>query len=150
MFYAKLNDEKKVEQYPYTLTDLRINTPNTSFPDHIDEATTLFFNLVPVKPAVQPKENYRINLERIAVLQDNEWVEEWIETPASSEQIKERTTACIKDIREKRNRYLLDSDWTQLPDALVNTKEWALYRQKLRDLTLQEGFPWEIIWPEAT
>jgi hypothetical protein len=149
MFYAKLNNQKKVERYPYTLTDLRIDTPNTSFPEHIDEDTALSFGVVPVKPTTPPKENHKTNLERIAVLQDTEWVEEWVEIPATSEQIKERIAACANDVREKRNCYLADSDWTQLPDASVNAKEWGFYRQKLRDLTLQEGFPWEIIWPET-
>ena len=40
-------------------------------------------------------------------------------------------------IREKRNRKLLDSDWTQMPDSpLSDSKkaEWATYRQQLRDL----------------
>lgn len=39
--------------------------------------------------------------------------------------------------REKRDRLLQASDWTQMPDsALSDTKkaEWATYRQALRDL----------------
>ena len=33
-----------------------------------------------------------------------------------------------------RNRELLDSDWTQLPDAPTDKIAWAEYRQALRDL----------------
>ena len=39
--------------------------------------------------------------------------------------------------RQKRNRLLEGSDWTQMPDSpLSDTKkaEWATYRQQLRDL----------------
>ena len=33
-----------------------------------------------------------------------------------------------------RNRELLESDWTQLPDAPANKAAWAIYRQALRDM----------------
>lgn len=54
----------------------------------------------------------------------------------------------IKLIREKRNLLLTESDWTQLPDAPVDSQSWAEYRQKLRDITIQAKFPNEIVWPE--
>ena len=41
------------------------------------------------------------------------------------------------NVREERNRRLLQSDWTQLPDSpLSDSKktEWATYRQQLRDM----------------
>lgn len=53
-----------------------------------------------------------------------------------------------KAVRDDRNQRLADSDWTQLPDAPINAQEWAIYRQALRDITEQAGFPWEINWPE--
>lgn len=49
--------------------------------------------------------------------------------------------------RTKRNQLLTDSDWTQLPDAPVDASAWATYRQALRDITDQEGFPTDITWP---
>ncbi len=51
-------------------------------------------------------------------------------------------------MREDRNRRLADTDWTQLADAPVNAQAWATYRQALRDVTAQAGFPWDIAWPE--
>lgn len=56
-------------------------------------------------------------------------------------------------IREKRNRKLLDSDWTQSADSpLSDSKkaEWATYRQALRDLTnnyTNEDSINDIVWP---
>lgn len=151
MFYAKLTADKKVEQYPYTLTDLRIQTPNTSFPKEIDDATALFFGVVPVTPTTPPPQTFDTNLQRTAILQDDTWVEEWVQTPATPEQIEERTAAATLDARLKRNQLLTDCDWTQLPDApapFFGANEWTTYRQKLRDITSQAGFPWEITWPE--
>jgi len=53
-----------------------------------------------------------------------------------------------KSVRTNRNKRLADCDWTQLPDAPVLRATWATYRQKLRDVTAQEGFPWNVVWPE--
>ena len=50
--------------------------------------------------------------------------------------------------RFKRDRLLSESDWTQAPDAPVDQAAWAAYRQALRDVPQQEGFPTDINWPE--
>lgn len=48
----------------------------------------------------------------------------------------------------KRDRLLVNSDWTQLPDVPLATKEaWTIYRQQLRDISTQVGFPTQIEWP---
>jgi len=51
-------------------------------------------------------------------------------------------------IRKQRNQLLQSSDWTQLPDVPLSTKEaWAVYRQALRDVTNQPD-PFNITWPQ--
>lgn len=52
-------------------------------------------------------------------------------------------------VRADRTKRLADSDWTQLSDAPVTGTAWATYRQALRDITSQAGFPWTITWPDA-
>jgi len=54
-----------------------------------------------------------------------------------------------KSVRETRNQKLKDTDWTQVADAPVDKAAWATYRQKLRDITTQAGFPWDVTWPDA-
>jgi hypothetical protein len=50
----------------------------------------------------------------------------------------------------RRAELLAASDWTQLPDVPLATKtSWAAYRQELRDITAQSGFPQAIVWPAA-
>jgi hypothetical protein len=50
--------------------------------------------------------------------------------------------------REQRDALLAASDWTQLPDVPEATREaWAVYRQALRDVPQQAGFPENIDWP---
>jgi len=51
------------------------------------------------------------------------------------------------EIRAKRNKLLAESDWTQLEDTPVDKAAWATYRQNLRDITDQEGFPSNLAWP---
>jgi hypothetical protein len=51
-------------------------------------------------------------------------------------------------MRNKRDRLISVTDWTQLPDVPPTTAEkWLPYRQALRDIALQEGFPENITWP---
>jgi hypothetical protein len=61
----------------------------------------------------------------------------------------ENTTNKNADIRAQRTAILEQSDWTQLPDVPESTRlKWQQYRQALRDITLQEGFPENIVWPQ--
>ena len=55
-----------------------------------------------------------------------------------------------KSVRDSRNTKLSECDWTQLSDSPeANKAAWATYRQALRDITKQAGFPWTIDWPVA-
>lgn len=51
-------------------------------------------------------------------------------------------------VRSQRDALLAQSDWTQLPDVPQAIKaKWATYRQALRDIPLQSGFPTAVVWP---
>ena len=69
--------------------------------------------------------------------------------PLSSEDLQSRTNALAASVRAERKSKLLASDWTQLADAVVEKAAWASYRQLLRDLPQQEGFPDNVVWPTA-
>lgn len=51
------------------------------------------------------------------------------------------------NIRTERNAKLAESDWTQVSDAQIDQAAWATYRQALRDIPSQVGFPNEVTWP---
>jgi hypothetical protein len=53
-----------------------------------------------------------------------------------------------KSVRTTRGTKLAECDWTQVADAPVDKAVWATYRQALRDVTAQSGFPWTITWPD--
>lgn len=54
------------------------------------------------------------------------------------------------EVKQIRNTMLLGSDWTQLPNNPLTSEQqaaWATYRQELRDISSQSGYPFNIIWP---
>lgn len=56
-----------------------------------------------------------------------------------------------EEARSKRDKLLADTDWTQVLDAPIDTvtrEAYRVYRQALRDIPEQEGFPEAITWPE--
>jgi hypothetical protein len=63
-------------------------------------------------------------------------------TPPSDEQLD-------YSHKVRRSELLIQSDWTQLPDVPQTVKtKWAEYRQALRDITEQDGYPQTVLWPE--
>ena len=54
------------------------------------------------------------------------------------------------EIRAERNHLLSLCDWTQNADSPLDSDQksaWAAYRQALRDVPEQQGFPYDVIWP---
>jgi hypothetical protein len=51
-------------------------------------------------------------------------------------------------LRNGRGNLLQGSDWTQVPDAPVDSAAWAVYRQQLRDLPANTTDPRNVVWPE--
>jgi hypothetical protein len=51
-----------------------------------------------------------------------------------------------KSIRQTRDDKLSETDWRFRSD-MTPSQAWKDYCQALRDVPLQEGFPWTITWP---
>ena len=55
-----------------------------------------------------------------------------------------------REVRSKRDRLLSQTDWTLLRAMETGQNvptEWSDYRQALRDITEQDGFPFNVIFP---
>jgi hypothetical protein len=65
----------------------------------------------------------------------------------TQDELDAEKTQKANEVRYRRNALLTQSDWTQLADAPVDNLAWAVYRQSLRDITLQAGFPFDVIFP---
>lgn len=52
-------------------------------------------------------------------------------------------------VKHERNLKLAETDWITSSDVqLENQAEWLVYRQALRDISDQPGYPHEVVWPE--
>lgn len=86
---------------------------------------------------------------------DGKWYTKYILGPVFTDNEQEAAYKAMKDaeqaanVRHTRNEKLKDCDWTQLADSPVDKAAWATYRQALRDITAQAGFPWTVDWPVA-
>jgi hypothetical protein len=132
--YKKINGEI-VSQFGGSLELLELNyDPETQ--DYIEGTYSreeyYIENGEPVEIPAQPKTWYEFNYD----------TKEW--------QANQDLAAI--DILEKRKRLLIDSDWTQLPNGPLTSEQqtaWATYRQALRDITEQAGYPLNVVWPVA-
>lgn len=140
-----------VEKYPYSIGDLRRDNPQTSFPTNPSMETLAEYGVFPVQSAKQPDSVYTKNVtENHPQLVNGAWVQTWLVEDASAEEVQQRTNDKVASVRAERNSLIADCDWTQLNDSpLTSTQKqaWAVYRQSLRDITTQSGFPWNVVWP---
>ena len=86
-----------------------------------------------------------VSAEQIARWSGSSWVVEYMPQPEPEPQSELEDPAVLARIN--RNALLSKSDWTQVADAPVDQAAWATYRQALRDITDQAGFPNEVVWP---
>jgi hypothetical protein len=79
---------------------------------------------------------------------EGKWYTKYSVADMDAEQIAVKDAEQAQAVRSERNAKLAETDWTQLVDSPVDHAAWFEYRQALRDITAQAGFPWTIDWPE--
>ncbi len=90
---------------------------------------------------------YQISFRDGVEQMDGKWYTKYSVADLDAEGIAAKDAEQAKSVREQRNQKLKDSDWTQVADAPVDQAAWATYRQALRDIPSQQGFPWDVQWP---
>lgn len=99
-------------------------------PDDVDVRDKYIYDGAITQMPLRPSDNHKFNYT----------TKQWVVNVALAE----------AQARQRRATLLQQSDWTQLPDVPLATKEaWAIYRQDLRDVTSQPGYPTVIYWPVA-
>lgn len=149
MAFVKVISDQSVV-YPYTIGDLKIDNPTVSFPEAITDETLNYYNVYKVIQVDHGNDPYTIYQQGDPMFINGEWVENWIESQMSQQQIDQVNSAQWSQVRTQRNKLLSDSDWTQLADSPLTFEkktDWAVYRQDLRDIT-QQVDPFNIAWPE--
>jgi hypothetical protein len=97
-------------------------------------------------PQAQPtryQTAFRDGVEQI----NGKWYTKYSVADMDAEAIAAKDAEQAKAMRQQRTEKLKDTDWTQVADAPVDKAAWAAYRQELRDITAQAGFPWNVTWP---
>ena len=125
--------------------------PNTSFPAVWTPELVDSLGLDSILETPAPEiTRYQAALKN-GVEQDSlgNWVWAWTVVDMDAEAIAALDAQQAASVRATRNQQLAESDWTQVADAPVDQSAWAAYRQALRDVTAQPGFPWDITWPVA-
>jgi hypothetical protein len=137
----------------YTIGQLRRDNPQVSFPKSIPDATLAEYDVYPLTPTETPEYNRMTQnvTEGTPALVDGVWTQVWDVTDASPEEVEQRTEDQARSVRSERDRLLQETDWIVIKAYERNENipaAWEVYRQALRDITLQEGFPFKVTWPD--
>lgn len=137
-------------------TSLPENTENVSNFYLLSDQELKSYGWLPYRTIDNIQENQNIVENQILVqsvidILDDEVVETKIYRNMTQTEIDNRDLMILnrkwKNVRTKRNRLLLDSDWTQLNDSPVDKILWSTYRNQLRDLPQNFSHPDLVVWP---
>lgn len=132
-------------------SEFRSLHPNTSFPqvltaEILNDASA---DIVLEGPQAQPtryQTAFRDGVQQI----DGQWFTKYSVADMDDDAKAAKDAEQAKSVRSDRNQRLKDSDWSQGKDiADAVSQPWAVYRQALRDVPAQAGFPWDVTWPDA-
>jgi hypothetical protein len=144
MIYIKINQDAESE-YPYSIEKLKLDFPDISFPEQLNEHVLNSVGIYSVKTTAPDHIIGKITYEKLPELIEMVYTQVWdTREPTLEEEINQANY-----IRDERKNKLSECDWTQVADAPVDKIAWQEYRQQLRDITSQDGFPWDVIWPES-
>jgi hypothetical protein len=130
-----------VEQFPYTLGQLRRDNPNVSFPKQVIDNILADYDVYPVTALEKPDYDPLVqSLSRGQPSWDNG---SWKVSYTVQNMLQSEAEA---NVRSERDSLLQETDWLAVSDRTM-TAEQTAYRQALRDITGQAGFPFSVTWP---
>ena len=135
--------------YPVLEENFLYLFPDTSFPKFLTPGDVEPFGYGMYEFSQQPEPaRYQKVVETTPLkASDGIWYQQCQAVDKTDQEKLEEDQQKADEVRTLRNYKLADCDWTQLPDAPVDHTAWASYRQALRDVTSQPGFPWNVEWP---
>lgn len=145
--------------------EFRALFPNTSMPQQLSEAliNELGADVVFEGPQATGGTVYQYSQAQGVEQIEGKWYTKYVLGPTFIDTVEDGVTTTAseheaaykaskdaeqaKNVRAERDKKLAECDWTQVEDAPVDKAVWATYRQALRDVTTQSGFPWTVEWP---
>lgn len=145
--YAKIENNTVIE---WPIVNLRQRLPEISLPEVLTDSN-LPEGFVLVRYSAPP--TYDPKLQKpVANTQpeftDGYWQINYQIVALDPTELDQQTQQLADSVRQTRNQLLTNSDWTQTLDAPVDKAAWATYRQQLRDISTQPGFPETVNWPQ--
>ena len=131
--------------------EFRSRNKNTSFPSQWSVELVEELGLDPVFETPAPtvtryQTAYKDGVEQVA----GKWVWKWSISEMSAEAIASKDAEAAKAVRADRDKRIAETDWIVIKNLELNQNVpgvWEVYRQALRDVPSQAGFPHEITWP---
>lgn len=147
-----------VVNWPLSEYEIQGDYPKTSFSYPLNDDTLLKFGYArfvlttPAEYDVEFQEAKELTpvLNGVVATQAWEIIEKYSDEEKNAFIIKRDADQLFEKsraVRHHRNMLLYNCDWTQLADTPINKPIWLEYRQALRDISLQAGFPFKIEWP---
>jgi predicted GH43/DUF377 family glycosyl hydrolase len=142
MQYVKVQNGE-VQIYPYGISQLKSENPQTSFPKSMTEEMLAEWNIFAVCHSDIP--NIDIKTEKVEqasqpVLVNGQWTIMYSAANKTSDEIQEYTDGVSAANRALRNEYLQQTDFYALSDVTMSA-EMTAYRQALRDITAHVNWP---------
>lgn len=133
--------------------EFRALHPNTSMPQILSEELLNEFGADVVFEGQQASPTrYQVAFADGVEQVNGKWYTKYSVSDMDADAITAKDTEQAKAVRATRDSKLAESDWRVIKAAETSTSlnsAWATYRQALRDITSQSGFPWTITWPES-
>ena len=83
------------------------------------------------------------------------YMQTWKRTTMTAVEMEEITKVKEREIKSIRDARLKESDWLMVISAAGEMdidkgtlSKWKSYRKRLRNVSQQSGYPWEVSWPE--
>lgn len=146
--YVLTTQDNQFVKLLYTVLDVQQAVPQVSIPHPFDDAVLETYGIFKLYQDSIPIPTEKQKLERFdPVFTNGRWQDNLQLVELNQQELADKETILTYNIKRERNNRLTQSDWTQLPDVVIDKTAWATYRQALRDITEQAGFPWQVTWP---
>lgn len=151
-FLIQLNEQDEPVNYPIVDENFRMLFPNKTFPNMLTPASIIDTGFAIYEFSEQPNNGrYEKVIEGVPrKAEDGRFFQTWLVIEMTAEEKLNVDVAQANKIRNERNIKLYRTDWVFAPDSPLNDtkkQQYVVYRQSLRDVPSQAGFPWDVQWP---
>jgi hypothetical protein len=130
----------------YSVGKLKRDNPEVSFPEVVPPETLAAYDVYPYGVPPRPQYDSLTQTCTEGAFEQNAagaWLLPWV-----VDTLPENDAA--SNVRSQRDALLSETDWIvikALETGQPTPHDWDVYRQELRDIPQQQGFPYNVVWP---